>query len=98
MDDENVGFGKFFENSLKYAAYILETLKSESPEVQRSIDFLKSYEGKLVMIMNKSLIPRPEDERYRMITHGDTWNNNIMFLHDSRGKVVQVKLVDFQVY
>lgn len=96
-DEDATGFAGFFENGINYALFILESSKSDSPETEKSINFLKSYQGKMVDSMRRMLIPRPEDDRYRVITHGDTWNNNILFLHDAKGKVVQVKLVDFQV-
>ena len=31
------------------------------------------------------------------ILHGDCWNNNMMYLYDDNGKVVEMKLVDWQI-
>lgn len=96
-EDEEASIGQFFEGGLRYALASLESIEEKTPDVKRAIDFMKSYDGKVASTMKRLLTALPADKRYFVITHGDTWNNNIMFLHDSQGKVARVKFVDFQV-
>ncbi|KAH8359885.1 hypothetical protein KR093_009299, partial [Drosophila rubida] len=55
----------------------------------------------------KALQPRIQDEVYKMVkidpnefnalNHGDFWSNNMMYSHDSFGKIKEIYLVDFQL-
>ncbi|XP_003428059.1 uncharacterized protein LOC100678478 isoform X1 [Nasonia vitripennis] len=96
--DTEESIGSFFESGVDFALKSLESIEPRTGRVERAIEFLRSYQDKVAESMRQLLRPRPEDEqRFWVITHGDTWNNNIMFLHDAEGKVVRVKFVDFQV-
>ncbi|KAH8399662.1 hypothetical protein KR215_011410 [Drosophila sulfurigaster] len=73
--------------------------------------FLKSlatYEdSEEYLTIVKALQPRIHDEVYKMVkidpnefnalNHGDFWSNNMMYSHDSFGKIKEIYLVDFQL-
>lgn len=46
--------------------------------------------GKLYKATEKSTI-------FNCLNHGDAWTNNMMFLYDKEGKIVDMKIVDFQM-
>ncbi|KAJ8678721.1 hypothetical protein QAD02_014508 [Eretmocerus hayati] len=95
--DDKSAIGHFFEQSVLFASASLDSIEAKTERVHRAINFLTSYKGRVAESMRKLLLPQYDDERFWVITHGDTWNNNMMFLHDSTGNVVRVKLIDFQV-
>jgi thiamine kinase-like enzyme len=95
--DNKCALGMFYESSAKFALLSLESIEKRTPEVERAIGFVRGYCDNLKDVLMELLAPSNDSGRYWVITHGDTWNNNIMFLHDAQGKVVRVKLVDFQV-
>ncbi|KAH8399653.1 hypothetical protein KR215_011389, partial [Drosophila sulfurigaster] len=39
----------------------------------------------------------PDTTGLNVLNHGDFWNNNMMFSHDSNGQIEQIYLVDFQM-
>ncbi|XP_011498467.1 PREDICTED: uncharacterized protein LOC105362681 [Ceratosolen solmsi marchali] len=95
--DDNYSLGILYEGGLKFALLSMESIEERTPEVERATNFLRGYCDKVMDVMTELLTPSTDNGRYWVITHGDTWNNNILFLHDAQGKVAQVKLVDFQV-
>lgn len=96
--DTEESIGSFFESGVDFALKSLESIEPPNDRVERALEFLRSYQDKVAESMRHLLRPRADEEqRFWVITHGDTWNNNIMFLHDAEGKVVRVKFVDFQV-
>lgn len=42
-------------------------------------------------------ICKPREDRLNVLNHGDFWMNNMLFKHDDKGEVVDVRFVDFQV-
>jgi len=36
-------------------------------------------------------------QKYDTICHGDPWINNLLFLHDNNGKIIDLKMVDYQI-
>lgn len=87
--------GVSVENALNFATKHLEWIDERSEELEAGIRFVKGYEGKLYPMMQD--LVDPGKGKYDLITHGDCWNNNVMFRHDSQGKVTDVKLLDFQM-
>lgn len=89
-------FAEYHEQSLKAA--IADLNNSDSLGTEDLVQFLNKYVDNLETIM-KSLLKAKEEEdsQYWVITHGDSWINNFLFLHDKNKKVKKVKLVDFQV-
>lgn len=95
--DEGPSMSVHYENGIGIALADLQSIESNSSEVRRAVEFLREYKSKVVATMKELLSSKISSDRYWVITHGDTWKNNIMFHHDERGNVVNVKLVDFQV-
>lgn len=74
---------------------LMESFKNPEPEMSKAIEFLNSKKAEAFNLIKDLLVPR--GEKYDVLIHGDSWNNNIFYKHDENGKVVNVKFVDFQV-
>lgn len=79
------------ESSLKS----LELIEPRTQELQAIIDHIAGYVGKTYDIMYR--IFNGPKEKYHTICHGDPWMNNMLFLHDNDGKIIDLKLVDYQI-
>ncbi|XP_058804182.1 uncharacterized protein LOC131671622 isoform X2 [Phymastichus coffea] len=95
--DERPSMSIHYENGIGTALTLLQSIQPCVPKVDRAIKFLLHYQNKVVATMKEFLLPRAGTKRYWVITHGDTWKNNIMFNYDNEGKIVNVKFVDFQI-
>lgn len=94
-DDIANSIGSYCEKGLQHVLDTLNKIQSKNDELENAIKYFSMYQGNVFNIM-KNLLNSKAD-KYCVITHGDAWNNNILFLHDENGNVVDVKLVDFQV-
>lgn len=83
------------EMCLKSSVKSLEIKEPRTQGLQAVIDHFSSYFDKSYDIMYR-LINRPK-EKYHTICHGDPWMNNMLFLHDNDDKIIDLKLVDYQI-
>lgn len=65
----------------------IEEVKPYLDRIQRTIEY--------GVELNKN-VPKPE-EPWATLVHNDFWVNNMMFKHDARGELVDMKIVDFQL-
>jgi len=77
--------------TLKY----LTLIEPQTQELQNVIDHISSYGNKTYDMMYQ-LFNGPK-QKYFTICHGDPWTNNLLFLHDKDGKILDLKMVDFQI-
>lgn len=92
--DDKPCMGLSLETSIKMAVKQLQSL-GETDDIIKGINFIKSFETKTFNIMSN--IVKPGQNKYDVITHGDSWINNFLFKHDENGCVADVKLIDFQI-
>ncbi|KAG6558473.1 EcKinase 5 isoform B [Microplitis demolitor] len=93
-EDDAPSFGKSIDLSIGLAVRHLESLE-QSSELVNAIKLLESKTKDVFNIM-KNLVA-PGRDKYNSMSHGDCWNNNILFKHDANGHVCDVKLIDFQI-
>ena len=92
--DSRPSIGQSVDSGLWSAIKSLETIQPLSQETSKSIDFLKTYVNNAYNIMRELISIR---EKYHVLTHGDVWSNNILFLRKTESnESFHVKLVDFQ--
>lgn len=77
--------------SLKY----LKTIEHPTNEINDMIGFLEKNDDKFFDIV-KALINSPKTG-FDCIAHGDTWINNLLYKHDDKGKVIDMKFIDYQI-
>ncbi|XP_023014529.1 uncharacterized protein [Leptinotarsa decemlineata] len=83
----------FFKNSMNRCfKFIWDHLESNTPETLSSKLREYSEDGPNLYsrIMNYN-------GRNQVLLHGDCWSNNMMFKTDGHGKVVDMRLIDFQM-
>nr|XP_050849565.1 uncharacterized protein LOC127063606 isoform X1 [Vespula vulgaris] len=93
--DLNVAVGKTLENGLISATDHLESIKLQTAELEKAIEYVKSLKNNCYDVIAK-LLSLPKD-RYFTICHGDAWINNILYKYDKNGKLLDIKFVDFQL-
>lgn len=87
--------GLSINGSLEAAIAHLEWLEPKNEELEAGIRYLKTQREKAHSQIQDLVLPRRK--KHDVLTHGDCWNNNVMFRHDAEGKVTDVKLLDFQI-
>lgn len=83
------------ELCIKSAVKSLEIIEPRTEELQTVIDHMASYVDKTYDTM-RQMFSGPKG-RYDTICHGDLWMNNMLFLHDNDGRIIDLKLVDYQI-
>ncbi|XP_050455639.1 uncharacterized protein LOC126853689 [Cataglyphis hispanica] len=83
------------EMCIKSAVKSLEVIEPRTQELQAVIDYIASYVDKTYDTMCR-MINAPK-QKYHTICHGDPWINNMLFLHDNEGKIIDLKMVDYQI-
>ncbi|EZA61317.1 hypothetical protein DMN91_012857 [Ooceraea biroi] len=73
----------------------LKMVDPRTPEQQNVLDHISNYASKSYDTLSK-LFNKPK-ETYDTICHGDPWNNNLLFLHDNNGNIIDLKMVDYQI-
>lgn len=84
------------EMCIKSAVKSLEVIEPRTQELQAIIDHIASYVDKTYDTIYR-MFNAPK-QKYHTICHGDPWINNMMFLHDNEGKIIDLKMVDYQIY
>ncbi|KAK2585082.1 hypothetical protein KPH14_008596 [Odynerus spinipes] len=87
--------GKSIDTTVGISIEHLESIKPRTAELEKAIEYMKSFEGNCYDKM-KDLINLPKEKNF-LILHGDPWENNILFKHDGNGKIVDLKFVDYQI-
>ncbi|CAG5088630.1 Protein of unknown function [Cotesia congregata] len=85
--------GETIVDSMKEAIKNMELIK-KSDELDAAIKFLKMHISDVVPIMKDFV--SPPNNMYHVLTHGDCWNNNILFQHDTLGHVTATQFIDYQ--
>nr|KAF7429307.1 hypothetical protein H0235_005705 [Vespula pensylvanica] len=93
--DSNDAVGRTVDGGLDSAISHLESIKLQTAELKKVIEYVKSLKNKCYDIIAK-LLSLPKD-RYFTICHGDAWINNILYKYDKNGKLLDIKFVDFQI-
>ncbi|XP_046489895.2 uncharacterized protein [Neodiprion pinetum] len=93
--DKMPSLGVSINDCTKIAVTQLDSIEPKSEELEVGIRFLKSFGENVYSEMQELVVPGRGE--FDVLTHGDCWNNNIMFKHDNAGRVVDVKLIDFQI-
>ncbi|XP_029162015.1 uncharacterized protein LOC114933549 [Nylanderia fulva] len=83
------------EMCIKSTVKILETIEPRTQELQAVIDHISGYIDKTYDTMYR-MFNAPK-QKYHTICHGDPWINNLLFLHDDDGKILDLKMVDYQI-
>lgn len=83
------------EMCIKSAVKSLEVIQPRTQELQAVIDYIASYVDKTYDTMYR-MINAPK-QKYHTICHGDPWINNMLYLHDNEGKIIDLKMVDYQI-
>lgn len=78
-----------------------EGIEGLSEEMEKWTDIPEKYARSMKSLQNSVVEKtfksfRRRDDRFNVITHGDTWTNNYMFKYDGQ-KVENLKFVDFQI-
>lgn len=83
------------EMCIKSAVKTLEIIEPRTQELQAVIDHISGYIDRTYDIMYH-MFNAPK-QKYHTICHGDPWANNLLFLHDDDGKIIDLKMVDYQI-
>uniref|UniRef100_A0ABD2WL31 CHK kinase-like domain-containing protein n=1 Tax=Trichogramma kaykai TaxID=54128 RepID=A0ABD2WL31_9HYME len=95
--DDNISPGRFYELGFDTAKKSLETIADSSPQARRGLRFLRFFEKDLYNTLKSMIDPTKNDSKYWTLTHGDLWNNNLMFLQDNQEEILRLKFLDYQV-
>lgn len=84
-------------SSAKMTIQTLETIQPRTKEIQGIIDIYKSFlESPTIYERLQQILDGPK-QKYHTICHGDPWINNLLFLHDQNGRIIDIKMVDYQI-
>ncbi|KAG5671600.1 hypothetical protein PVAND_001793 [Polypedilum vanderplanki] len=89
---DNSGMKLWFEKLMKQGLDVLR--KSKNPDLIKRVE--NALQNNLELVVrectnSKEIFP------YAAISHGDCWNNNIMYKYDENGEAVDIRLLDFQI-
>ncbi|XP_072767325.1 uncharacterized protein [Anoplolepis gracilipes] len=73
----------------------LKAIEPRTQELQMVTDHIVSLVDKAYDILYR-MFNAPK-QKYHTISHGDMWINNLLFLHDNDGKIIDLKMVDYQI-
>ncbi|KAK8407281.1 hypothetical protein O3P69_002085 [Scylla paramamosain] len=91
-DDDVPGaemFQKMIESQMETAAMVMEKI----PNYEQVVAWIRSTKARGICIFKESL---KQNAKFDALTHGDCWNNNILFRYDEAGAPVELMLVDLQ--
>lgn len=81
--------------STKTSKQSLELIEPRTQDMQGVIDFFDSL-GDTIYNRFVQMFNEPK-KKYHTICHGDPWANNLLYLHDKNGKIIDMKMVDYQI-
>ena len=93
--DELPSLGKSIDTSLLLGVKYLKSIENPDNEILKMIDFLNDQIPRAFETLKDLVLEKKE--KYHVLTHGDAWNNNIVFKHDENGGATDVKLLDYQI-
>ncbi|XP_071633954.1 uncharacterized protein [Temnothorax longispinosus] len=83
------------ETRSKSIIQCLDMIEPRTQELQTIRDHIATYLDKTYDAMRRMFTtPR---QKYDTICHGDPWVNNLLFLHDNDGRIIDLKMVDYQI-
>src|SRR5436190_2369183 len=80
---------------LKIHLKYLEIIEPRTQELQAIIDHMATYIDNTYDRFYR-MFNGPK-QKYYTICHGDPWANNLLFLHDNDARIIDMKMVDYQV-
>jgi hypothetical protein len=83
------------EMCVKSMIQYLDAMQPQTQEWQAVRDHVATYLDNGYDRM-RQMFTRPK-QKYDTICHGDPWINNLLFLHDNDGKIIDLKMVDYQI-
>jgi thiamine kinase-like enzyme len=83
------------ESCIEGTATHLRMVEPQTPELKKVADYFSNHVSKCYDKLYK-MFNGPK-LKYHTICHGDPWNNNLLFLHDDSGNIVDLKMVDYQI-
>lgn len=84
------------EDRVKLIIQYLSTIEPRTQELQAIIDLITTYVDKTYDKLSR-MFTSPK-QKYDTICHGDPWINNLLFLHDKEGRIIDLKMVDYQIF
>ncbi|XP_043279948.1 uncharacterized protein [Venturia canescens] len=93
--DDDPALGQTISSGVSAAIESLKSIENPDEKIREAIEFLNNEKSGAYDTIRNLIVRR--DEKYDVLTHGDSWNNNIFFKHDDKGGIANVKFVDFQV-
>ncbi|KAL0126207.1 hypothetical protein PUN28_004971 [Cardiocondyla obscurior] len=83
------------ESYMKSIIQYLDIIEPRTEAVETIKDYIVTNTEKMYDML-RPLFVSPK-RRYETICHGDPWTNNLLFLHNNDGKIIDLKLVDYQI-
>lgn len=80
---------------VKSIVQYLDMIEPRTQEMQKVKDHIVTYLDKTYDVIRRLFIA--PKQKYDTICHGDPWANNLLFLYDNDGKIIDLKLVDYQI-
>lgn len=83
------------EMCVKSIVQYLDMIEPRTRELQTIKDHIVTYLDKTYDAMRRLFIA--PKQKYDTLCHGDPWVNNLLFLYDNDGRIIDLKLVDYQI-
>lgn len=80
---------------IKTMMQYLDLIEPQTQELQDVKDYMATWENKCYDTLYQ-LFTSPK-QKYDAFCHGDPWVNNLLFLHDNDGRIIDLKMVDYQI-
>lgn len=84
-------------NSMEGFYFLYEKFLKVSADLFPENILVKLKDNSEILIKLIKAIMTPNENGLNVIKHGDYWNNNILFRYDEQGRVLESKIVDFQL-
>lgn len=84
------------EECMKLMLQYLDMVEPRTQELKAVRDYIATYVVDKTYDAVSRLFTSPK-QKYDTICHGDPWVNNLLFLHDNDGRIIDLKIVDYQI-